>query len=264
MAEILVETKPNGVVWVTLNRPERMNALSRDVNLQLQDIAHSFEQNEDARVVVLTGAGEKAFCAGADLKERKGVPAAEAAPYINAIAGAIESWGEIKLPTLALMNGSAYGGGLELAMACDFRIIVESTEKQPVEIGLTEVRLGIMPGAGGSVRLPRLIGEARAKELVMLGRKISSNRAKEIGLVTEVVPRDKLLATVDAYLTDIAACAPMSVAAAKSSIERGYGRPLGEALEIERECYERTLYSEDRDEGLLAFAEGRAPNYKGH
>ena len=258
MAEILVETKPNGVVWVTLNRPERMNALSRDVNLQLQDIAHSFEQNEDARVIVLTGAGDKAFCAGADLKERKGVPAAEAAPFINAIGGAIESWGEIKLPTIALMNGSAYGGGLELAMACDFRILVAGAE-----VGLTEVRLGIMPGAGGSVRLPRLVGEARAKELVMLGRKISADRAKEIGLVTDVVPRDKLRATVDTYLTDIAACAPMSIAAAKSSIERGYGRPLTEALEIERECYERTLFSEDRDEGLLAFAEGRAPKYQG-
>lgn len=258
MAEILVEQKPNGVVWVTLNRPERMNALSRDVNLQLQDIAHGFEQNEDARVIVLTGAGEKAFCAGADLKERKGVPAAESAPYINAIAGAIESWGEIKLPTIALMNGSAYGGGLELAMACDFRILVAGAE-----VGLTEVRLGIMPGAGGSVRLPRLVGEARAKELVLLGRKITAERAKDIGLVTDVVPRDKLRTTADAFLTDIAACAPMSIAAAKSSIERGYGLPLSDALAIERECYERTLYSEDRDEGLVAFAEGRAPKYKG-
>ena len=132
MAEILVEEKPNGVVWVTLNRPERLNALSRDVNLELQDIAHSFEQREDARAVVLTGSGDKAFCAGADLKERKGVPAAESAPYINAIGGAIESWGEIKLPTICLMNGSAYGGGLELAMACDLRILVEGAE-----VGLT-------------------------------------------------------------------------------------------------------------------------------
>jgi enoyl-CoA hydratase/carnithine racemase len=259
MAEmILVEEKPNGVVWVTLNRPEVRNALSRDLNLQLQDIAHSFEQREDARVVVLTGAGDKAFCAGADLKERKGVPAAEAAPYINAIAGAIESWGEIKLPTLALMNGSAYGGGLELAMACDFRILVDGAE-----VGLTEVRLGIMPGAGGSQRLPRLVGEARAKEMIMLGRRITAARARDIGLVNEVVSRDKLAATADAYLADLAACAPLSVAASKSAIERGHGRPLAEALEIERECYERTLFSEDRDEGLVAFAEGRPPRYQG-
>jgi methylglutaconyl-CoA hydratase len=259
MAEILVEDKPNGVVWVTLNRPDVRNALSRAVNLELQDIAHGFEQREDVRVVVLTGAGDKAFCAGADLKERKGVAASETAPYLNAIAGAIESWGEIKQPTLCLLNGSAYGGGLELAMACDFRILVDGAE-----VGLTEVRLGIMPGAGGSVRLPRLVGEARAKELIMLGRRIAATRAKDIGLVNEVVPRDKLGQMADAYLADLAACAPLSVAAAKSSIERGYGRSLSEALEIERECYERTLYSEDRNEGLAAFAEGRPPRYQGH
>ncbi len=258
MTEILVEDKPNGVVWVTLNRPEVRNALSRDVNLKLQDIAHSFEQREDARVVVLTGAGDKAFCAGADLKERKGIPAAETGPYLNAIAGAIESWGEIKLPTVCLMNGSAYGGGLELAMACDVRILVEDAE-----VGLTEVTLGIMPGAGGTVRLPRLVGEARAKELILLGRRISAARAREIGLVTDVAPRDKLRAVADAYLATLAKCAPLSVAAAKSSIERGYGRSITEALEIERECYERTLYSEDRDEGLAAFAEGRPAAYKG-
>jgi enoyl-CoA hydratase/carnithine racemase len=258
MPEILVEETPNGVVWVTLNRPERLNALSRDLNLEIQDIAHSFEQHDTARVVVLTGAGEKAFCAGADLKERKGVPANETGPYITAIATAIESWGEIKLPTICLMNGSAYGGGLELAMACDFRILVAGAE-----VGLTEVRLGIMPGAGGSVRLPRLIGEARAKEMVMLGRKVPAERALQYGLVNEVVPRDKLRATVDAYLADIASCAPLSISAAKASIERSYGRELKEALEIEHECYERTLFSEDRDEGLAAFAEGRKPNYQG-
>jgi methylglutaconyl-CoA hydratase len=257
MAEIVVEDK-HGVVWVTLNRPEVRNALSRDVNLQLQDIAQGFQQRDDIRAVVLTGAGDKAFCAGADLKERKGIPAAETAPYINAIAGAIESWGEIKVPTLCLMNGSAYGGGLELAMACDLRVLVEGAE-----VGLTEVRLGIMPGAGGTVRLPRLVGEARAKELIMLGRRIPAARALEIGLVNQVVARDQLRAAADGMLKDILACAPISVTAAKSSIERGYGRALNEALEIERECYERTLFSEDRDEGLAAFAEGRAPNYKG-
>jgi len=257
MAEILVEEK-NGVVWVTLNRPEVRNALSRDVNLQLTEIATGFEQRDDVRAVVLTGAGDKAFCAGADLKERKGVSANETAPYLNAIAGAIESWGAIKQPTLCLMNGSAYGGGLEIAMACDFRVLVDGAE-----VGLTEVRLGIMPGAGGTQRMPRLIGEARAKELIMLGRRIPASRALEVGLVSSVVPRDKLRAAADAIIADLIACAPISVASAKSAIERGYGRPLAEALEIERECYERTLFSEDRDEGLAAFAEGRPPQYKG-
>jgi enoyl-CoA hydratase len=221
-------------------------------------MARGFEQRNDLRAVVLTGAGDKAFCAGADLKERKGISASQTAPYLNAIAGAIDSWGDIKQPTLCLMNGSAYGGGLELAMACDFRVLVDGAE-----VGLTEVRLGIMPGAGGTQRLPRLIGEARAKELIMLGRRISSARAFEIGLVHQVVARDQLRNAVDTIIADLLACAPISVASAKRAIERGYGRPLAEGLEIERECYERTLFSEDRDEGLAAFAEGRPPNYKG-
>jgi enoyl-CoA hydratase/carnithine racemase len=257
MSEILVEEK-GGVVWVTLNRPEVRNALSRDVNIRMLEIATEFETRDDVRAVVLTGAGEKAFCAGADLKERKGVTAQETGPYLNAIASAIEGWGAIKPPTICLMNGSAYGGGLELAMACDFRILVEGAE-----VGLTEVRLGIMPGAGGTQRMPRLIGEARAKELIMLGRRIPATRALEIGLVHQVVPRAQLRASVDAMLGELAGCAPLSVMSAKSAIERGYGRAMEDALQIERECYERTLFSDDRDEGLAAFAEGRPPRYQG-
>jgi enoyl-CoA hydratase/carnithine racemase len=258
MSDIVLVEERDHVAWVTLNRADVRNALSRAVNLKLQDIAESFETRDDLHAVVLTGAGDKAFCAGADLKERKGVPASETAPYINAIAGAIEAFGAIRKPTIAMMNGSAYGGGLELAMACDFRVLVEGSE-----LGLTEVRLGIMPGAGGTQRLPRLVGEARAKELILLGRRISAARAYEIGLVNTVVPRDLLRATVDALLADLALCAPLSVASAKSAIERGYARPLEEGLAIERECYEVTLFSEDRDEGLLAFAEGRPPRYQG-
>jgi enoyl-CoA hydratase/carnithine racemase len=229
------------------------------VNIKLSEIASDLEHRlDEIKAVVLSGTGDKAFCAGADLKERKGISANETAPYLNAIANAIEGIGAIKQPTICLMNGSAYGGGLELAMACDFRILVEGAE-----VGLTEVRLGIMPGAGGTQRLPRLVGEARAKELVLLGRRISAARALEIGLVHQVVARDKLAAAGDALLAELAGCAPLSVMSAKSAIERGYGRPLEEALTIERECYEVTLFSEDRDEGLAAFAEGRPPKYMG-
>jgi enoyl-CoA hydratase/carnithine racemase len=258
MTDVLVE-EHNGVMWVTLNRPGVRNALSRDVNIRLQEIASDLEQRlDEIRVVVLTGTGDKAFSAGADLKERKGVTAAETGPYLNAIANAIEGIAAIKQPTICMMNGSAYGGGLELAMACDFRVLVEGAE-----VGLTEVRLGIMPGAGGTQRMPRLVGEARAKELIMLGRRISAARAAEIGLVHQVVARDQLRGAVDALLADLAACAPISVMSAKAAIETGYGKSLDEALGIERECYERTLYSEDRDEGLAAFAEGRPPRYQG-
>jgi methylglutaconyl-CoA hydratase len=246
------------VLWVTLNRPDVRNALSRAVNLQLDEIASTLDEREDVRAIVLTGAGDKAFCAGADLKERKGVPAQEASSYINAIAGAINAWGDIRKPTICAMNGSAYGGGLELAMACDFRILVDGAE-----VGLTEVRLGIMPGAGGTQRLPRLVGEARAKELILLGRRVAAARALEIGLVHQVVPASSLKAAVAALLADLALCAPLSVSQAKTAIERGHGRPLDEGLAIERECYDVTLFSEDRDEGLAAFAEGRPPKYQG-
>ncbi len=257
MTDVLVERR-GAAAWVTLNRPAVRNALSRDVNDRLTELANELEHDEAVRAVVITGAGDKAFCAGADLKERRGVPAAEAGPYINAIAGAINGWGELRKPTIAAMNGSAYGGGLELALACDFRILVEGSE-----VGLTEVRLGIMPGAGGTQRLPRLVGEARAKELILLGRRISAARALEIGLVTQVVPRAELGRAVEGLLAELEGCAPVSLRQAKSAIERGHGRSLTDALELERELYEITLYSDDRDEGLAAFAEGRPPRYQG-
>jgi methylglutaconyl-CoA hydratase len=256
-SEIVVE-QSGATLWVTLNRPEVRNALSRAVNLRLQDIAAELIDREDVHAIVLTGAGDKAFCAGADLKERRGIPAAESASFINAIAGAIGAWGELRKPTICVMNGSAYGGGLELAMACDFRICVEGAE-----MGLTEVRLGIIPGAGGTQRLPRLVGEARAKEMILLGRRIGAAQALAYGLVHQVVPRAGLRAAVDGLLAELSGCAPLSVTAAKSAIERGHGRTLDDGLSIERECYEITLFSEDRDEGLAAFAEGRPPQYRG-
>jgi enoyl-CoA hydratase/carnithine racemase len=255
--ELIVEHRGT-TAWVTLNRPDARNALSRDLNIRMQDVAAQIEVREDIRAIVITGAGDKAFCAGADLKERRGVSAEETGPYINAIAGAIGAWAESRKPTICAMNGSAYGGGLELALACDFRILVEGAE-----LGLTEVRLGIMPGAGGTQRLPRLIGEARAKEMILLGRRISSARALEIGLVSQVVPRAGLQAAVEALLAELAACAPLSVRCAKAAIEDGYGKPMNEALDLERRSYDATLFSADRDEGLAAFAEGRPPRYQG-
>jgi enoyl-CoA hydratase/carnithine racemase len=257
MSDVLVE-KRGTTAFVTLNRPDVRNALSLAVNLRLSELAQELEHDDNVRAIVFTGAGDKAFCAGADLKERKGVSAAEASPYINAIAGAINGIGEMRKPTIAMMNGSAYGGGLELAMACDFRVLVDGAE-----VGLTEVRLGIMPGAGGTQRLPRLVGEARAKEMILLGRRISAAKAGEYGVVNFVVKREALAPTVDGLLAELAGCAPLSIIQAKSAIEQGYGRPLADALDLERQLYDLTLFSEDRDEGLAAFAEGRPPRYVG-
>src|ERR1041384_3260389 len=256
MPDFIVEHR-DSTVWVTLNRPDARNALSRDMNVELQELTAALEDRDDVQAIVVPGAGDKVFCAGADLKERRGVSPAETGPYLNAIAGAIGGFADSRKPTICAMNGSAYGGGLELALACDFRIIVAGSE-----VGLTEVRLGIMPGAGGTQRLPRLIGEARAKELILLGRRISAERALEIGLVNQVAPRAGLEAAVEGIVSELAGGAPLSVTAGKRAIERGYGKPIMDALDVERECYDLTLFSQDRNEGLAAFAEGRPPRYQ--
>ncbi len=258
MSELPILEKSDGVAWVTLDRPGARNALSLAVNRELTRLAHGLGDDPDVRVVVLTGAGEQAFCAGADLKERKGVAAADSRPYVDAIGGAIDAWARLPKPTICALNGSAYGGGLELALACDLRLCVEG-----VELGLTEVRLGIMPGAGGTQRLPRLVGVAAAKELILLGRRIGAARAKELGLVLDVVPAGELRGAVDGLLRELAGCAPRSVQMAKSAIDRGIDVGIDEGLRIERQCYDVTLFSHDRDEGLLAFAERRPPRFTG-
>ena len=244
-----------GAVWITIDRPDARNALSLAVNRELLRLARALAVEDDVRAVVITGAGDHAFCAGADLKERKGVPASAARPYIS---GAIDAVARIGKPVIAAMNGAAGGGGLELALACDFRVLVAGAE-----LGLTEVRLGIMPGAGGTQRLPRLIGVAAAKELIMLGRRITPERALALGLVTAIAPRGGLRAAVDGMLAELAGCAPKRDAMAKAAIERGSDVGIDEGLRIERQCYDVTLVSEDRDEGLRAFAEKRPPKYLG-
>ena len=243
---------------MTLNRPEARNALSRQTNIELFELANELDQEEDVRPIVITGAGDQAFSAGADLKERRGVSAEESLPYIDAISGAIEAWARLRRPTIAAMNGSAYGGGLELALACDLRILVEGAE-----LGLTEVRLGIMPGAGGTQRLPRLIGVPRAKEMIMLGRRIPAKRALEFGLVNQVVPASGLRAAVDGILGELAGCAPLSVTVAKQAIQRGIEVPIEQGVQIERDLYELTLNTDDRNEGLAAFADKRPPKFTG-
>ena len=212
----------------------------------------------EVRAVVLRGSGDRSFCAGADLKERKGVSPADTGPYVDAISGAINAWARIPQPTLAVVNGFAFGGGMELAIACDLRIAADNAS-----FGLTEVRLGIMPGAGGTQRLPRLIGVAAAKELILLGTRIDAQRALALGLVMQVVPQDKLDSAEGEILKELLLCAPRSTRMAKEAIDRGIEVGIDEGLRIERACYEQTLFTEDRNEGLLAFAEKRAPNYKG-
>jgi methylglutaconyl-CoA hydratase len=244
--------------WVTIDRPEARNALLQATCFELAEVAEALASDDQVGVVVLSGAGDRAFCAGADLKERRGISAEETEPYINAIGMAIKRWARLAKPTIAAINGFAFGGGMELALACDFRLACASAE-----FALTEVRLGIIPGAGGTQRLPRLIGVAAAKELIMLGRRIDARRAHELGLVMNVVEADELAGAVTALVDELAGCAPLSVAMAKEAIDRGVDVDIGEGLRIERTCYNVTLFSDDRDEGLRAFAEKRPPRYLG-
>ncbi len=254
---IRVERGDGGAVWVTLDRPEAKNALSRAVNVELRRLAVELGQDREVRAVVLGGANG-AFSAGADLKERRGVSAADSGPYVDAISGAVTAWAEMPRPTIAAMSGPALGGGLEIALACDFRIASEDAV-----MGLSEVRLGIMPGAGGTQRLARLIGVARAKELVLTGRRIDALRALEIGLVSRVVPATELRAAAAELAAELSGCAPLSVAMAKQAIDQGSDLPMDQALALERRCYDVTLLSEDRNEGLRAFAEKRPPRFTG-
>jgi enoyl-CoA hydratase/carnithine racemase len=248
--------------FVTLNRAEAANALSKGLVAALERalvaLAHEAAKGGDLRVVVLTGAGEKAFCAGADLKERRAMSLDETWGFLDELNRLMSAVAAFPRPVVAAINGAAFGGGLELALACDLRIAAENAE-----LGLTEVRLGIIPGAGGTQRLARVAGVGAAKELILTGRRIGAARARELGIVSEVVPAADLPAAAARVAREIAAAGPLALSAAKRAIDGGYELPLAEGLALEAACYEEVLASEDRNEGLAAFAEKRPPVYKG-
>jgi enoyl-CoA hydratase/carnithine racemase len=256
-AQLVGVERHDGVLFVTMNRPEAANALSKGL---VTELAGTFAAaaHEEPRAVVLTGAGEKAFCAGADLKERRGMTLAETWAFLDELNALMNTVAAFPCPVIAAINGAAFGGGLELALACDIRIAAVSAE-----MGLTEVRLGIIPGAGGTQRLARLAGVAAAKELILTGRRVSATRAYGLGIVSEVVPAEALAETAARLAREIAAAGPLATAAAKRAIDGGIELPLEDGLALEAKCYEEVLASEDRNEGLAAFAEKRPPIYKG-
>jgi len=257
-AQLVTVERSEHAAWVTINRPEAYNALSKQTNLELRAAAEQLGADKTLRAVVITGAGDKAFCAGADLKERKGVSAEQTGPYVDAISGAINAVAALPQATIAMVNGHAFGGGMELMLACDIR--VASTN---AKMGLTEVRLGIMPGAGGTQRLTRLCGVAVAKRLILTGKRLSAAEAAELGIVSDAVAPAELRGVVEAIVAELAGCAPRSIEMAKAAIDRGIDVPLADGLKIERDCYDVTLFTEDRNEGLRAFAEKRDPQYQG-
>jgi len=261
-SETLLVDRRGPAVFVTLNRPGAANALSRALVAELTQLlgalAGEVAGGADIRALILTGAGDKAFSAGADLKERRTWTLDDTRVFLGEINALMNALDDFPRPVIAAINGVAFGGGLELALACDLRIAADTAE-----VGLTEVRLGIIPGAGGTQRLTLIAGVAAAKELILTGRRIGATRAKELGIVSEVVPSDDLSAAAARWATEIAGAAPLALGAAKRAIDYGTGRTLSQGLCFERTNYEEVLVTEDRNEGLAAFAEKRPPVYKG-
>ncbi len=254
-APILVERDGSVAIW-TIDRAERMNALSRATVRQFGELARAAATDDSIRAIVITGAGERAFCAGADLKERKGMDEEDVRDFLALYRAAFDAIDRCPKPVICAINGFAFGGGVEVALACDLRV-ASSTAK----IGLTEVSLAIIPGAGGTQRVTRLVGPAIAKELILFSKRLSADEALELGLVNEVAEDAKSRAIEMAKHFETAA--PIAVSAALDAIDAACDLSLDAGLLHERRCYERTLSSTDRLEALAAFREKRPPVYKG-
>jgi len=233
--------------------------LSRAAVRRLGELAREAATDSAVRAIVLTGAGDRAFCAGADLKERVGMSVEDVRDFLGLYRAAFDAIARCPKPVVAAVNGVAFGGGLELALACDLRV-ASATAK----LGLTEVSLAIIPGAGGTQRLTRLVGEAKAKELILLARRLTADEALELGIINRVAaPGETALDAALSFIAPLAEAAPIAVAAALDAIDGGLDLPLDAGLLHERRCYERTLASEDRLEALAAFHEKRPPRYRG-
>jgi enoyl-CoA hydratase len=257
MDQILLEVQSH-VAIVTINRAEALNAFNYQTLIELQDKVEEIRINRDIRTVIFIGSGEKAFSVGADLKERKDLTDEQVKRNLYKINEVFNAIDQLPQPTIAAMNGFAFGGGMELALACDIRIAAEEAV-----MGLTETGLAIIPGAGGTQRLPRLIGQAKALELILTARRFTANEALTYGVVTKVVSRNDLLSESLAFASQMLNNGPIALQQAKFAIKNGMNADLNTGLQIERKAYEVTLPTEDRIEALQAFAEKRKPIFKG-
>jgi enoyl-CoA hydratase len=255
--QILLEIS-NHVAIVTINRADALNAFNYETLLELQLKIEEIRINKDVRAVIFMGTGEKAFSVGADLKERKNLTDDQVKRNLYKINEVFNGIDHLPQPTIAAINGFAFGGGMELALACDFRIAAEEAL-----MGLTETSLAIIPGAGGTQRLPRLIGQARALELILTARRFTASEALSYGVVTKTVARKDLLAESLAFTSQLLANGPIALQQAKFAIKNGMNADLNTGLQIERKAYEVTLPTEDRIEALQAFSEKRKPIFKG-
>jgi enoyl-CoA hydratase len=247
------------ILVVTLNRPEASNAMNTQMGL---DLMHAFErlqiEQDGLRVVLVTGAGDKAFCAGGDLKQRRGMTDEQWMSQHAIFERMLRALMSCPLPVMVAVNGAAYGGGCEFVAACDF-VYASSNAR----FALTEVTLGIMPGAGGTQNLPRAMGTRRAMEVILTGAPFTADQGEAWGLINKVTPPDKLMDEALATARRIAANAPISVRQAKQSVLRGSQMSIWDGLAFEIEAYNRMVPTEDRREGVLAYNEKRKPNFRG-
>ncbi|MBW2463160.1 MAG: enoyl-CoA hydratase/isomerase family protein [Deltaproteobacteria bacterium] len=252
-------TRRGAVAIWTIDRPERMNALSRAVVREIGRLAREAHDDPTLRAVILTGAGDRAFCAGADLKERKSMDEEDVRDFLSLYRVSFGHLDRLNKPTIAAINGVAYGGGLELALACDLRVM-----DRGAKVGLTETSLAIIPGAGGTQRLTHIVGVAKAKELILLARRVGADEAQRLGIVTAITgDGESVLDAASKMSETFEAGAPIAMAAALDAIDGAADLPLDAGLLHERRCYERTLASKDRLEAIAAFNEKRKPVYTG-
>jgi enoyl-CoA hydratase len=250
--------KQEQVSTIVLNRPQSLNALNTALLTELRTVLEDAEADTAVRVIVITGAGDKAFCAGVDVTEivEKSPEEARAfSQWVQAIFTVIE---ELKKPVIAKIHGFCLGGGLELSLACDFRIASDTSL-----FGLPEVNLAIIPGGGGTQRIPRLIGKTKALELLMTGFPIDAAEAFRLTLVNAVVSVDDLGKKVDEFVQNLVSKSPVTLGILKAAVNKGLEMNLEHALEYEAECFEAALKTEDARAGLQAFVEKRKPEFKG-
>ena len=256
MDTLLVEKKDR-VLSIILNRPERLNSYNKKMINELREIFFKDFQSEKIGLVIITGTG-KGFCAGADLKERKTLSVYERIRYSNIFMDTLKMFDKVKIPIISAINGFAVGGGFELALASDLRIASKNAK-----FAFTELNIGIIPGAGGTQRLARLIGRGKAKEIIFTGRFIGAEEAYSLGLVEYLVEPENLSSFAWQLGENISKKAPLALALAKKSINLGTEIEIQTALSFEEEGTARLIASRDYEEGLLSFNEKRSPIFKG-
>lgn len=253
---VLFEVK-DGIGYVTINRPEALNALSSQVLSDLNNVLDTIEKSDDVRVVILTGAGEKAFVAGADIKEMDKMSPIQCFEYMTFANDTFNRLSDLKQPTISVINGYALGGGCELALSTDIRIGSDRTV-----IGLPEVSLGIIPSFGGTQRMSRLIGTSRAKELIYTARSLKGQEAYDLGILNHLVNAEELMSSAQDLATKIMKNAPLAVEKAKHIIQVGVELPLKNAIRLETEAQSVLFATEDKIEGMRAFVEKRKATFK--